>query len=232
MDDLFQKNEAVNTDVKRNIVSLRKSEDLFDDLYDEDDGSKEIAQAVESHVKRNMPLGLLSRGYHYTTSIMFPFEAENYQRTRYSDGSFGCWYGSLGLDTSIYETAYHNLQNEISIVGMEEIIYRERAIYDVKCEGILVDLRGHQKKYPDLIANDYSLTHQIGHRLSKQGHPGLLAPSARKLSGTNIAVFNPSILTNPRISCYLSYNIDPIKKTIIVKREKNVIYMKIDFSGT
>lgn len=231
MDELFEKNEAVNTDVKRNIVSLRKSEDLFDDLYDDDDGSKEIAQAVEAHVKKNIPVDLLSRGYHYTTSIMFPFEAENYQRTRYSDGSFGCWYGSLELDTSIYETAYHNLQNEMSIADMEEIIYRERAIYDVKCEGILVDLRGHQKKYPQLIANDYSLTHQIGHRLSKQGHPGLLVPSARKPGGTNTAVFNRSILTNPRVSCYLSYYIDPIKNTIMVHRGKNMLYMEIDFSA-
>lgn len=230
MEELFKKNETLNTEVKRNIASLRKSEDLFDDLYDKDDGKKEIAQAVEFRVKQNMPTDLLSRGYYYTMSILFPFESENYQRTRYSDGSFGCWYGSLELDTSIYETAYHNLQNEIGISDLQEVIYRERAVYDVKCEGILVDLRGHQKKYPQLISDDYSLTHPIGHRLSKQGHPGLLAPSARKLGGTNLAVFNPSILSNPRVFCYLNYYIDPIKKIVTVERTGNACYKQIDFN--
>jgi hypothetical protein len=228
---LFEKNEILNEDVKRNILSLKKSEDLFDDLYDEP-GWKEVAQAAEARVKQDIPTGIISRGFHYTTGILFPFESENYQRTRFSDGSFGCWYGALDLDTTIYETAFHHLKDVLGTSGVTDVIYRERAIYNVHCQGILLDFRGQETNYPELIAEDYTFTQQIGRRLATEGHPGLLTPSARKRDGVNLVALTEKILSNPRVLHYLSYYINPVKKSVRVEKVKNRTYLEVNFSDS
>lgn len=225
--DLFEKNASLNQDIKRNIPSLIKSEDLFDDLYDDDDDAKSIAIAAEARVKQDSPSSFIQRGFHYTMSVMYPFESEHYQRTRYSDGSFGCWYGSMDLETTIYETAYHNLKNELNVRGVDEIIIRERAIYNIYCESVLLDFRGKHIAFPQLIHDDYAYTQQIGGRLSSQGHPGLLAPSARKIGGVNVVVFNPTILSNPRPNQYLTYYIDPVNEAVEIETTKGKKRRKI-----
>lgn len=219
----------MNEDIKRNILSLRVSEDLFDDLYNDEPDCAAIAQAAEARVKQHIPNGIISRGFHYTTGIMYPFESENYQQTRFSDGSFGCWYGSMDLETTIYETAYHNLKDVLSILGITETVYRERRIYNIHCQGILLDFRSQVKKYPELIANDYAFTQQIGKRIATEGHPGLITPSARKSRGVNVVSFTEKILTNPRVLHYLSYYINPVKKSVRVEKEKGKLLLEADF---
>ena len=230
MEALFEKNVSFDDDVKRNIVSLKVSEDLFDDLYNGEPNCKAIAMAVEARVKQDAPNGVISRGFHYTTGIMYPFESENYQRTRFSDGSFGCWYGSLDLETTIYETAFHNMKDILGTAGISEIIYREGAIYNIHCKGILLDFRGQETKCPQLVKEDYAFTQQIGRRLSNEGHPGLLTSSARKPGGVNIVAFSEKILSKARVSSYLSYYINPLTKTVKVEKEKGSPYLEIDLS--
>lgn len=230
MAELFSKIKEIDEDIKRNIVSLIKSEDLFDDLHDGDDESKRIAQQLESNIKKEIPKDLISRGFHYTTSIEFPFGAENYQHSRYSDGTFACWYGSRDLDTTIYETAFHALKDVMNVEGVTEIIHRERAVYNIRCKGVLVDFVEKVKEYPELIAQDYGFTQQIGKRLSSEGHPGILAPSARMKNGVNVAVFDKKILNDPRIACYLIYQIDPIQQKVRVEKKKGKRYIDIHFA--
>lgn len=214
---LFDTTCDFNNDLFRNIVSLRESVDLFSDLTDGNPTLSEIAVAAEIRVKADTPPGLIQRGFHYTTAIGYPFETEPYLVTRYGNGSFGVWYGSLELATTIRETAHHMVKEELRIEGNRGPIIRERAVYLIHCRAILVDLRGKETEYPDLVANSYSLTHQIGERLHNEGHPGLLAPSAR-CTGTNIAALTPDILSNPRNHCFLTYRCYPERRTVTVER--------------
>lgn len=231
MDALFDKIEEVNRDIKRNIVSLIVSEDLFDDLHGNDSDSSKLAQAMENRIKKDISPDLISRGFHYTTAIDFPFKTENYQATRYSDGSFACWYGSKDLETTIYETAYHALKDVSNIIGIDEIIHRERAIYNILCRGILIDLVGKQQAYPALVTDGYDYTQSLGKKIANGGNPGLLAPSARKKEGVNVVVFKQEILSEPRLSSYLIYHIDPIKKIVSVKRSNGKNYCEISLQG-
>ncbi len=230
---LFSSSRDFKNDVFRNIVSLRKSEDLFDDINDNNKILSALAVALEANVKKNIPLGLIQRGFHYTTAIAYPFETDPFLKTRYGDGSYGVWYGSLSLETSIYETTYHMLKHESDVEGLIEPIVRERAVYKIYCQAILIDLTEQVDKYPELISNEYQFTQPIGQRLQKEGHPGLLAPSARHYQGINTVIFNPDILNNPRHYCYLTYTFYPLEGKIVVERSpKNVILTvhKRDFS--
>jgi hypothetical protein len=229
-ENLFDKTADLNRDICRNIVSLRKSIDLFDDLTDGDEELSAVAIEAEMRVKKSLeytPPGTIYRGFHYSTAIVYPFEREPFMATRYGDGTYGVWYGSLEFETTLYETAYHMFRTELAVEGIQEIIIRERAVYDVNCFAILIDLRGKKKRFSQLVSDDYEFTHQIGRRLHREGHPGVLVPSAR-CRGVNAAIFNPSVLNNPRVRCYLTYYFDPLKLTIEVERQPSEIIMSID----
>ena len=132
--------------------------------------------------------------------------------------TFGVWYGSLALETTIRETAYHMVKEESGIEGNKNPIYRERAVYLVHCRGLLIDLSGKDAEFPALTGADFGFTRQIGERLHREGHPGLLAPSARHRGGTNLVALSPAILSDPRLSCYLAYTCDPARREVTVER--------------
>lgn len=226
---LFDKTRDFDGDAYRNIVSLRESEDLFSDLSEGDEQLSAVAIVAEMKVKSGIPSGFIQRGFHYTTSITYPFENEPYLRTRYGNGSFGVWYGALSLDTTIHETAFHMVKEESGIEGNHGPIIRERAVYLVHCRALLIDLTGKAKAFPALVADDYGLTRHIGERLHTEGHPGLLAPSARQATGTNLIALTPAVLSNPRSFCFLTYACDPVRRTVAVERQPGEILTTLNF---
>jgi hypothetical protein len=228
MDVLFSTNRDIDQDVYRNITTLRVTEDLFDDLTQGESGLSDIAIAAEMRVKSSIPSGSIERGFHYSTAITYPFETEPYLASRYGDGHFGVWYGSMELETSIYETAHHMARAEKSVEGINEIIIRERKVYLVHCHAVMLDLTPHTEYYPQLTAKEYDFTQQLGRRLMQEGHPGLLAPSARRPTGTNVVVFNPHILSQARSHCFLTYLFDPQKSEVRVQRTIGKNWMRIN----
>lgn len=236
--DLFDKSIGFDQDVFRNIVSLRESVDLFDDLTEGDEALSEVAIEAEMRVKKNLhpaQPGVIHRGFHYNTAIGYPFETEPYISTRYGDGTFGVWYGSLDMETTFYETVFHMIRAELAVEGLSEVVIRERAVYKVHCCAILLDLRGKKKSFPQLVNNDYTFTHSIGKRLHQEGHPGLVSPSAR-CNGDNVVVFNPTVLSNPTNHCFLIYYFDPRKNEVRIEREegktlRTIKWQDLEFKG-
>jgi len=88
-------------------------------------------------------------------------------------------------------------KEESGIEGNTGLIHRERAVYRVHCKALLIDLSGKEGEYPDLVGQDYGFTRQVGERLRREGHPGLLSPSARQKGGINLVAFSPTILSDP-----------------------------------
>ena len=218
---LFDTTRDFDDDLVRNIVSLRTSQDLFDDLTDNIPRRSAVATAAEMRVKSDIPGGVIARGFHYTTAIEYPFVTEPYLRSRYGDGRFGVWYGALDERTSIYETAYHMIQDEGRIEGLTTAIVRERAVYDVHCRAILVDLSGKRESHPEIIADNYAKTQAIGQRVALEGHPGLLAPSAR-CDGVTAAIFNIKVLSKAQVRRYLTYRYLPRARAVVVEGSADV----------
>lgn len=199
----------VHYDLFRNIVSLRKSENLFDDLsQDPAFWTSAIKLEMESRptvFSSYQPI--IQRPFEesaWNKAVEYPFK--RWMQSRYSDGSFGIWYGSNTLETTAYETAYHWRFGLLEDAGfVQSGISIERSVYLVRCDAALLDFRDSVTNFPALVhPRDYSFTHQIGIRLHHEGHPGLITQSAR-CSGDVFAVFNRDVLSNPRQSCYLTY---------------------------
>ena len=202
----------------RNIISLRVSEDLFNDLSDNPEDWL-VAQRYETAAKP----------YHYVSqtpaidrpfeesgwfaAIWFPFK--NWTASRYSDGSFGVWYGADTVETSVYETVHHWKARLLRDAGFEQMVISgnresitvDRLLYGVRCNAALVDLRPRVADYPALVdPESYHFTQPMGARLKAEGHPGLITLSARCV-GDVYAVLNPDVLSNPKIQSYLTYRL-------------------------
>lgn len=212
----------------RNIVSLRKSIDVFADLVDDPADMK----ILEDHELATKPAGnapaILKRPFDdaqiydpIAAAIEWPFEHPS--RSRYSNGSYGVWYGAGSIETTVRETVYHFRKDTLaSKVAAESTkpIMQERRVHVIRCDALLVDLREQTAREPRLLhSEDYSTCQILGSELRHAGMPGVLTYSARHEQSEVVAVFTPSVLADPRTICYLTYSLRPSDGRVIVERQ-------------
>ncbi len=196
----------------RNIVALRSPADLFDDLSD-DPADTRIAGDVEAQVQPPLYASLtpvIHRPFeeaHWGQAIAWPFR--NWQRSRYSDGRFGVWYGADALETTVRESAFHWVHGLLHDAGFDRLeVSCERRVYAVHCAAALLDARAAVGAAPGLLhPADYTLPQALGARLHHEGHPGLVAPSVRHPGGTVYAVMNAAVLSQPKPEGVLTYRL-------------------------
>ena len=232
MDALFSRLALadVHRDVARNIVSLRTSQDLFDDLSSAPEDWR-LAQQVEDAVKPP-PYTSAEPAIHrpfedaaWFAAIDWPFR--HWQASRFSDGSFGVWYGSESVETTAWETAYHWVNGLLRDAGFDaERVVAERRVYSVACDALLPDFRGTSAAHRKLLhKRDYAHAQAVGARLHREGHPGLVVGSARREEGENFVVFNPGVLSRPRHACYLTYRLE--SERVVVERTPGRKWLEI-----
>lgn len=221
----------VRQDMARNIVSLHHSQDLFDDLSDEP-AAWRLAQQVEDDVKPppyRSRTPVVDRPFEdaaWFNAIAWPFR--HWQASRFSDGSYGVWYGSESVETTVHESAWHWHRGLLADAGFErETVVAERKVYSVACGAALLDFRQVTAKHPELLhRTDYAYAQVAGARIHREGHPGLLIQSVRRSGGENVAVFNPGVLSDPRLNCQLTYRLEG--ERIIVEKRPGVTWMRLD----
>jgi hypothetical protein len=112
----------VHQDVARNIVSPHRSQHLFDDLSD-DPAEWLLSQRLEEEVKPppyRSCTPVIDRPFEdaaWFNAITWPFK--HWQASRFSDGSYGVWYGSESVETTVHESAYHWFRGLIFDAGFE-----------------------------------------------------------------------------------------------------------------
>lgn len=226
----------VHRDLARNIKSIRVSQNLFDDLSD-DPADWEIAQRHELRTAPHTyesPVTIIDRPFEeadWLNAIAFPFR--NWAASRFCDGSFGIWYGSDTVETTVHETVHHWRHGFLADAGFDDLVTRgarvsitgERKVYWVRCDAALLDLRTRAAEYPDLAhPSSYHFTQQIGARLHRESHPGFVTPSAR-CTGENYGVLNRNLLSAPRACCSLTYRLT--RAGVAVEREAGRTWMVV-----
>ena len=214
-------------DLVRNIQTIRVSQDLFDDLGGERAQAAAIAAEAQDRIASDAPL--ITRPFDYGTVITYPFAEFNGHATRFSDGlAYGVWYGSLELETTVYETVYHRHRFLMdSFSSMDREVRSERRVFEVRCDAILLDLRGKEKGEPRLVdRSSYAFTQPFGAYLQGQGANGLLVRSAR-CKGVNAALFRPGVLSQVRDLCHLTYRMNPTRDTATIERTPGETWLRI-----
>lgn len=206
-------------EVVRNLKGIRHSQDLFDDLSS-DPVDRAVAIAAEGEGAISTPAAVITRPFDYGTVITWSFDPAHWHATRFGDGRrFGVWYGSLELETTVRETAYHWHRFLMdSFPAEDRVIVADRRLCDVRCEAALVDLRGRETEAPALLSRtSYALSQSVGACAQARGDAGLLAGSARG-PGTNVAVFDPACLSGVRERGFLTYRANPREDRVVVER--------------
>ena len=212
-----------SNDVFRNIRGIKISQDLFDDLSD-DPQNWEAANTLDMHthppILNNAPL--IQRAFDYSKNDFIDYPFKNITASRFSDGSFPCWYGSETLETTIFETRHHFIKEILSaweVFQHQKTVRIDRRVAQINCQGLAFDLSHKMDEFPWLVESvDYTSCQAIGRRVANEGHPLLITPSARHKKGINLVAFKPEILSNSRDYCNLHYIFDLINKSVRVFR--------------
>ena len=216
-------------DLYRNIVSLRESVDLFDDLTENPAGwqaAAEIEMAVKPYTY-GADAPIIHRPFdeaEYFQAIEFPFTA--WRASRFSDGAFGVWYGGDSLETTIYETVHHWRSHLLADAGWHQLddIVTERKVYLVRADGLLFDFRPLVDHFPGLVAkDDYGFTQHVGARLAQNNARGLVNKSAR-CAGDVFVILQREALRNPRAMCFLTYR--TAGDAVLVERQPGQVLMR------
>jgi RES domain-containing protein len=231
-EDLIDEVEDFHGDLVRNIQTIRVSQDLFDDLSD-DPADRAAAVAAEGADRIASAAPLITRPFDYGSVVTYPFVEWNGHATRFSDGlAYGVWYGSLELETTVYETVHHRHRFLVDSFGdLDRVVVNERRVFEVRCDAILIDLRGKERREKRLVDRaSYAYTQPLGRYLRGQGQNGLLVRSARDLrprGGVNAALFRAEALSGVRDLCHLTYRMNPAKDSARVERAPGRLWMEI-----
>ena len=226
--DLCSANVDFHDDLVRNIKTIRESQDLFDDLSS-DPRDRAVAIAAEAEERMPTPAAAITRPFDYGTVISYSFDPSTWQATRYSDARrFGAWYGAPEVETTVYETVFHWHRFLMDSYATEDrIITGERRLFDVRCDALLIDLRGKEAAFPDLVSRkSYAFTQSLGNFLVDQGANGILVQSARS-SGVNGAIFQRERLSNVREKMLLTYRCNPAQDSCGVERAPGQVWLQI-----
>ena len=217
-------------DLVRNIVALQVTDNPFDDLSDEPAAWAAAARLVRvtQPPRFTSVQPVIDRPFEaaaWDEALGYPFR--HWMRSRYSDGSFGLWYGADTIETSVQESVHHWRAGWLGDAGFTQPgIEIARALYRVRLDAALVDLRPAAMPFPSLVApDDTKLTQAIGARLHQEGHPGLVSRSARG-SGDVYALLNPRVLSDPRPIGCLTYR--TTVSGVAVEREPGTVWLWVD----
>lgn len=136
--------------------------------------------------------------------IMAPFV---YPRaSRFSDGSYGVYYASKAMETSIFETKYH-----------DEIFYNQtptqpqplhKRVLTAKLDAPLHEMKRDAEFAAALDPSSYDESRLFGRSLKESESWGLCYPSVRHMKGICYALFKPRALSNCKTEKYLVYEWD------------------------
>lgn len=131
--------------------------------------------------------------------IMAPFTYPN--PSRFSDGTFGVFYGGLEEATAILEVAFHR-GRFMAATALGPMVL-EHLILTATCTGSLEDLRASAPHLHD--PDHYEASQAFGRSLKEEDRDGLLYDSVCAPGGACAGLFKPRTLRDCRASRPLSY---------------------------
>jgi hypothetical protein len=127
--------------------------------------------------------------------------------TRFSDGSFPVFYSSLEAETAEAEIRHLYRTFAGKPPGRRTAYYSR---FGCDYDGVTKDLRPKATQWPKLVHDDdYRFCNKLGAEAAQLGLDGLLTPSARRETGTNLPVFNRSAIGNPGDSVLMAVTYGP-----------------------
>lgn len=190
----------------RNIATCDPTQALYDDLVDEDEAAVlEYIDNRSSGIDHLQPNHSRFEQYGRIEDSLLCFDEKFWRWGRYSDGTFGVWYGALEEETSIQETLYHRPEiDRNDLLNTKDPIIQARRMFKADLTATRhANLLPLQSRYPMILhPTDYSFCQTLGRTLKQKALDMFLVPSVRKVGGTCIPVLNANIIRDRPVRTY------------------------------
>jgi len=136
--------------------------------------------------------------------------------SRFSDGTFPVFYCSLERETAQAEAEHWFVDFAGRPQGERTAVY---SCFACDFAGDTKDLRPQQGQWPDLThPDDYKFCNALGAEAVEENLDALLAPSARRATGTNLPVFAKRAVSNPGDFVLMMATYNPATGKVTVRR--------------
>jgi hypothetical protein len=140
------------------------------------------------------------------------------QGSRFNGPDRGAWYCSFDADTALAEVVFHKSVEYQEIGYFHDSVTYEALLADFTNE--FHDIRKDKRLKACIDPSSYVASQRLAIRLMDKGSVGVIYPSARRPSGTNLVCFRPAVVANVRRgdTYRLTWSGDPAPKIELEKR--------------
>ena len=128
-----------------------------------------------------------------SSPIMAAFTHLNPFGSRFTPGTYGVYYAAKALPTAVREVSHH--QSRFLAATREGPLAVDMRCYRAAVKEPLHDIRGAQRRLPDVYARDhYGASQVFGAALREAGSWGIVYDSVRDPGGECVGIFRPRAL--------------------------------------
>jgi RES domain-containing protein len=177
------------------LADLAEEEALLADLVDLDNATNERLRA-ECGLAADIGVDELVFGVPNFRLVNAAFTHARPEGSRFNSADRGAWYCSLEIETALAEVSFHKTVEYQEIGRFDDSVNYTTLLADITSE--LHDLRNDGEYVRCLDPRSYLVSQRLAAMLLDAGSLGVIYPSARRKSGTNLACFRPAIVGNVR----------------------------------
>lgn len=116
--------------------------------------------------------------------------------SRFNTGERGAWYCAFDVQTALAEIVFHKTVEYAEIDYFHDSVTYQAFLADFSAE--FHDLRDAPEYASCLDPTSYVASQELAQRLLDCGSMGVVYPSVRRQTGTNLACFRPALVGNVR----------------------------------
>lgn len=195
----------------RTIASCYPPIDLFEDIADPNDWEALIALEMVTNPRIRQETGDITLvpperaiSGPGASIVMAAFTHPNPNGGRFTDGTFGAYYASASLQTSLIERVA--LLEAHLATSHHERDQMDQRVYLGAVEGQMAYML--DRAAPELSRDSYRASQTFARQVKAAGGDGIVYPSLRHKDGFNIAIFWPDRVEIPIMERHIQFHYD------------------------
>ena len=177
------------------LSPLADSDDMLRDLFDLDNATNARLR-TQNGGSAGINVDELVFGVPNFRIVNAAFTYAHPQGSRFNDGRRGAWYCAFDVETALAEVSFHKAVEYAEINRFDDSVQYQCMLADFTAT--FHDLRNQPRYDACLSPTSYIESQTLAERLLDGGSLGIIYPSVRRPSGTNLACFRPALVGNVR----------------------------------
>lgn len=177
------------------LAPLSDSDATLRDLFDLDNATNERLRG-EAGLLPGIGVDELVFGVPNFRIVNAAYTYARPEGSRFNDGERGAWYCAFDAGTALAEVIFHKAVEYQEIDRFDDSVSYQAMLADFNAS--FHDIRGARGFQACLDPQSYVASQELANTLLELGSMGIIYPSVRAPTGTNLACFRPALVGNVR----------------------------------